>query len=398
MTVLRAKKLTVGYGRQSVVSNVDVEGLRGQVVCLLGPNGAGKTTILRTLSGLLAPLEGQVRIGEASLSAMDKKDLAKKLAVVLTQGISGGLMKVYDVVGMGRYPRTGYFGKLTEKDKARIFEALTTVDAIDLANRYFDELSDGERQKVLVARALAQEPEVVILDEPTTHLDIKHRLELMGILKRLSHEKGITVILSLHEVDMAIKGCNQVLLVKDGGILAAGAPEDVVSEALIGELYAMDHGGFSHLLGAIEIANTERPSAFVIGGNGQGAPIYRMLTKYGIGMVTGILHENDVDYEVARTIGIQIHSEKPFEAVTKACIEGATEAMDNLGVVIDAGSPIGQINTGNLALIRYAHNQGKKIITMRRPSELEALMDGPMSHTVYCATITEVVAHVKNLV
>lgn len=397
MTVLRAKNLTVGYGRQSVVSKVDVEGLRGQVVCLLGPNGAGKTTILRTLSGLLAPLEGQVRIGDASLSAMDKKDLAKKLAVVLTQGISGGMMKVYDVVGMGRYPHTGYFGKLTAVDKARVFEALTTVDALDLADRYFDELSDGERQKVLVARALAQEPEVVILDEPTTHLDIKHRLELMGILKRLSHEKGITVILSLHEVDMAIKGCNQVLLVKDGGILAAGAPEDVVNEALIRELYTMGHGGFSHLLGAIEIANTERPSVFVIGGNGQGAPIYRMLTKHSIGMVTGILHENDVDYEVARTVGIQIYSEKPFEAMTKASIEASKEAMDGLGVVIDAGSPIGQMNAGNLALIRYANDRGKTIITMRKPPELEALMDEVMNHVVYCGTITEIVAHIKNL-
>lgn len=396
MMVLKAKALTVGYDKKTVVSNVDVDGLRGQVVCLLGPNGAGKTTILRTLSGLLAPIEGQVIINDNDINHIHKKELAKKLSIVLTKRISGGLMKVYEVVGMGRYPHTSYFGRLTDHDIELVFGALKTVNAADLADRYFEELSDGERQKVLVARALAQEPEVIILDEPTTHLDIRHRLELMEILKNLSHSKNITVILSLHEVDIAIKSCNQVLLVKDGQVLASGAPEEVVNEGLIKKLYSINQASFNHLLGSIEIANTTKPSVYVIGGNGHGAPIYRMLTKHGLGMVTGTIHENDVDYEIARTIGISIHSVQAFEHVSEENIKLGKYVINQMECVIDSGCPIGNINIANLELLHHADELGKKIISMRDKTHLEKLMNKKLTNVVYCTALTQIVDHVRS--
>lgn len=189
MIALKTENLKVGYGKKVVVDAVDISGFRGQVLCLLGPNGAGKSTILRTLSGLLTPIDGVVYVNQEKLADKKKKDLAKELSVVLTTKFSAGMMKVYDVVAMGRYPYTSRLGKLTGHDHQLIQEALITVNADYLATRNFEELSDGERQKVMVARALVQEPEVMILDEPTSHLDIRHQLELIDILKNLSKEK-----------------------------------------------------------------------------------------------------------------------------------------------------------------------------------------------------------------
>jgi iron complex transport system ATP-binding protein len=298
MIALQTEGLKVGYGKKVVVDSVEISGFRGQVLCLLGPNGAGKSTILRTLSGLLQPVDGVVFINQQDIKTIRKKELAKEMAIVLTKKFAAGMMKVYDVAAMGRYPHTGRFGSLGEKDHALVREALIRVNADYLSERYFEELSDGEKQKVMVARALVQEPEVIVLDEPTTHLDIRHRLELIDILKTLSKEKNITVILALHEIDLALKSCDKVLLVKDNKILGYGEPEDVVSEEMINELYGIKNAAFNNLLGTIELENRQKPSVFVIGGNGCGTPIYRTLSKHQIGTVTGVIHENDIDYEL----------------------------------------------------------------------------------------------------
>lgn len=390
MSVIETKKLSVGYGKKVVVNEVEISGLKGQVVCLLGPNGAGKTTILRTLSGLLAPVKGEVYINEKEISNIDKKDLAKTLSAVLTQKFSGGLMTAFEVTSMGRYPHTGFFGRLTEDDLNKTFEALKTVNADYLAERYFEELSDGEKQKILVARALVQEPEVIVLDEPTTHLDIRHRLELIDILKKLSKEKGITVILSLHEIDMALKSCDKVVLVKDNRIIAYGIPEDVVDENIINELYSIKDANFNNLLGSIEISNSKKPSVFVVGGSGYGAPIYRLLTKYGIGFSTGVIHENDVDYEIARTIGIEIQSERAFEDIKDDSYKKAMEMVDSVDTIIDSGCPIGTINERNVDLILYGLKQGKKVLSFREEEEVKRCYGKDYEKVLCCKTAADV--------
>lgn len=369
MIALKTESLKVGYGKKVVVDSVDISGFRGQVLCLLGPNGAGKSTILRTLSGLLTPLDGVVYVNQEKLPDKKKKDLAKELSVVLTTKFSTGMMKVYDVVSMGRYPYTSRLGKLTGHDHQLIQEALITVNADYLATRNFEELSDGERQKVMVARALVQEPEVMILDEPTSHLDIRHQLELVDILKNLSKEKNITIILSLHEIDLALKSCETVLLVRDNHIVSYGAPEDMVSEETISQLYGIKNAGYNNLLGSIEIANSGEPSVFVVAGNGTGIPIYRLLSKHNIGAMTGIVHENDVDYEVARTMGLTIKSAFAFEEIDDVTYLGAKKMINRISTVIDSGFPVRKMNQKNLELIRYAISKGKKVISFRPEEE-----------------------------
>ncbi|MBS5822961.1 MAG: ABC transporter ATP-binding protein [Clostridium argentinense] len=395
--MLKTENLFAGYGKKVVVENVNISSIKGQVVCFLGPNGAGKTTILRTLSGLLDPVKGEVYIKEEKISNINKKDLSKQLAVVLTKKFEDGLMTCYEVVSMGRYPHTGFFGRLSQEDNEKVFEALKTVNAENLAERYFDELSDGEKQKILVARALVQEPEVIILDEPTTHLDIRHRLELVDILKKLSKEKGIAVILSLHEIDIAIKSCDKVILVKDNKVLAYGVPEDVVNENIIKKLYGIQDASFNNLLGSIELSNKLKPQVFVIGGSGYGAPIYRALTKQGIGVATGIIHENDIDYEIARTIGIHIQSERPFEAINDISLAKCSSIIDKMDIVIDSGYPIGEINRKNSDLIYYALNKGKKVLTLRDKFKSIEIYGNKGDRLIYCDNIAKVIENFCNV-
>lgn len=394
MSIVKTEKLCVGYEKKVVIDGIDISGMKGEIVCLLGPNGAGKTTILRTISGLLTPIRGEVYIKGEKILHINKKELSKQLAVVLTQKLSGGLMTAFEIAAMGRYPHTDFFGKLTESDIEKTFDALKTVNAECLSERYFDELSDGEKQKILVARALVQEPEVIVLDEPTSHLDIRHRLELMDILKKLSKEREITVILSLHEIDMALKSCDKVVLVKGKRVVAYGVPEEVVNEEIINQLYSIKESNFNNLLGSIEICNSEKSSVFVIGGSGYGAPIYRVLTKYGIGVSTGVLHQNDVDYEIARTMGLTISSEKAFEEISDEKLSCCKKIIDEMDIVIDSGFPVGNINKRNRDLITYALKKGKKVITLRDKEEAKSWYED--KNIVYCSSISEIIERLKH--
>jgi iron complex transport system ATP-binding protein len=254
-SVMETRDLAVGYGRKTVVAGINQEMLKGQFVSLLGPNGTGKTTILRSLARLLYPLKGAIYLNDRMLSGLKSNELAKTLAVVLTERLSPGLITAFEFAAMGRHPYTGFLGRLSEEDTQKTKEALILVNAGDIADRYFNELSDGEKQKVLLARALVQEPRVMILDEPTLHLDLRHRIELIAILRRFCRERGITVIVSLHDVDVALKISDLIILVKDGNIMDCGPPEEIIKEETIARLYDLDCARFNSQLGTIELMN-----------------------------------------------------------------------------------------------------------------------------------------------
>ncbi|MCC0632375.1 ABC transporter ATP-binding protein [Clostridioides sp. ZZV15-6388] len=367
--MLRTNNLSVGYDKKVVVSDINIEVKNGEILCLLGSNGAGKTTILRSLSKLITPIRGEIYLNDADINHISRKTLSKKMALVLTNRLLGDLMTVQDVVNMGRYPYTGFFGNLSKKDLIMVDDSLESVNALHLKKRYFDELSDGEKQKVLVARALVQEPEIIILDEPTTHLDIKHRLELMNILKKLSKEKSISVILSLHEIDIALKSCDKVVLVKNNKVIAYGQPEDMVDENMINSLYELEDKNFNSLLGAVEISNKSKNEVFIIGGGGKATPIYRAFTKRGIGIYSGIIHENDVDYEIGRTMGIKLFTEKPFESISDESFDLAIRNLNNSKIIIDTGFSVGETNKRNIDIIKEALKLDKKVYSFRTKSE-----------------------------
>ena len=208
---LELDNLSVGYGRRVLLKDLCASILPGQILTLIGPNGAGKSTILKTISHHLACMGGVVRIGGENIERMDSYELAKRLSVVLTERVRPELMTCYDVAASGRYPYTGRFGMLTALDRDVIAQSLALVRVEELADKPFARVSDGQRQRVMIARALCQQPRVLVLDEPTSFLDIRYKIELSAILLHLAREQGVTIVMSLHEIDLAARVSDLVM-------------------------------------------------------------------------------------------------------------------------------------------------------------------------------------------
>ena len=368
-TILSTERLNVGYDGHVVIEGVDIQAMRGQTICLVGPNGAGKSTILRTLSGMLAPVDGCVYIGREDVRKIKSEHKAKQMAVVLTEKLSLNMTTAYQVAAMGRIPYTGFFGRLREKDRAIVENALKTVGAWELKDRDYTSLSDGEKQKVLIARALAQEPQLIILDEPTSHLDIKHKIEVVRILNDLALQTGLTVILALHDIDIAVKFCQTVLMVKDGKIVAQGRPEEIVERDTVDKLYDIQGAFYDSILGSVEICNYAAPQVFVVAGAGHGIPVYRAVSRMGYGVATGVLQENDIDYAVASAMGLRVVAGKSFEPAGQDTVQEARRQMRQCSVVIDAGFPLGQENQENMDLLKEAVHQGQTVLCLRAEDE-----------------------------
>lgn len=371
--ILSTEQLNVGYEQKTVIKNVDIQAFRGQTICLIGPNGAGKSTILRTLTGMLAPVEGCVYIGREDVRRMKPSDKARQMAVVLTEKLNLNMTSAYAVAAMGRTPYTGFFGRLTQEDRDIIDQCLRTVGAYDLKDRDYSSLSDGEKQKVLIARALAQTPELIVLDEPTSHLDIRHKIEVIRILNKLALETGLTVILALHDIDIAVKFCQVVLMVKDGQVVAQGRPEDIVKKDTLSRLYGIDGAYYDSMLGSVEICNDAAPELYVAAGAGYGIPVYRMASRMGFGIATGILTGNDIDYAVASDMRLTTVAGPSFEPVDDKLVREAGKWMDRCRILLDAGFPVGKENQENIRLLTKAARNGREVLCLRTREEGERL-------------------------
>jgi iron complex transport system ATP-binding protein len=241
-TILTTYNLTIGYRIsrkifRNVASGISVSLESGELVCLLGPNGAGKSTLLRTLAGMQPPIQGEVRLLGDNLYKLPPQELAKRLSLVLTQKVDVGMLSAYTLVAMGRYPYTDWWGKLTPQDEEIVSWAIHSVGAAHLAQRHVSELSDGERQKIMIARALAQSPVVMLLDEPTAFLDLPRRVEIMQLLRQLVRETKQAILLSTHDLNLALRLSDKVWLLGSDGVLHVGAPEDLVLSGALGEIF-----------------------------------------------------------------------------------------------------------------------------------------------------------------
>ncbi len=240
---LAAVNLTIGYRRRSdakvVASGINLSLQRGVVTCLFGPNGAGKSTLLRTLSCRQPALEGAILSADGvDLAALEPSKVARIMSVVYTERTNAGALTAREVVALGRQPYTGFFGRLSAADRQIVSDSLEAVGMVSLAERHIATLSDGERQKVMIARALAQQTPVMILDEPTSFLDVASRLEIMQLLKNLADEYQTAVLLSTHDVASALAVSSQLWLMPGGGRFESGAPGELIESGSLPNLFA----------------------------------------------------------------------------------------------------------------------------------------------------------------
>ena len=360
---LHTEALNVGYNGVPLIRDIEIKLHPGEILTLIGPNGAGKSTILKSIAKYLDIVGGSVFIGKRELKTMSPKDLSTEMSVVLTGRLSTELMTCRDVVETGRYPYTGRLGILSAADHKVVDRSMELVNVTEIADKDFTQISDGQRQRVLLARAICQEPNIIVLDEPTSFLDVHYKLELLSLLRSLAKAQGIAVIMSLHEIDLAQKVADTVMCVKGDRIFRYGAPQDIFTSKTIHELYNLNNGTYNALFGSVEMARVEgKPLVFAIAGAGSGAVPFRLLQRENSPFAAGVLFENDIDYPLAHDLAAQVFSVPPFKHVKPEKLSEAKAAIDACPAFLCCMDDENLLHSANRKLYKHAVDQGKIII------------------------------------
>lgn len=239
-TALHVKDLSVGYGERTVLDTLNVDIKRGAVTSIVGPNGCGKSTLLRTMSRLLNPTKGEIVLDGKSIRDIPTRKLATQLGLLPQTPIAPDGIVVADLVGRGRTPHQGILGRWSQQDYDIVAEALETTGISDLAERSIDELSGGQRQRVWIAMALAQRTDTLLLDEPTTYLDVKHQLDVLDLLTELNHDRGTTIVMVLHDLNLAARYSDELVAVSGGKVFAHGHPREVITKENVKSVFGID--------------------------------------------------------------------------------------------------------------------------------------------------------------
>ncbi|GAB7036786.1 MULTISPECIES: ABC transporter ATP-binding protein [Catenuloplanes] len=236
---LHAHEVTLGYGDRAVVRRLSVRVPPGKITVIVGPNACGKSTLLRGLARLLNPSHGQVVLDGRDVHRMSTRAVALRLGILPQQPVAPDGMRVADLVGRGRYPHHGFFDRWSDADDDAVAAALLATGTAELAGRSVDELSGGQRQRVWIAMALAQRTGILLLDEPTTFLDVTHQIEVLDLLTDLNRRDGVTLVLVLHDLNLAARYAHHLIVMKGGDLVAEGAPADVITESTVAEVFGL---------------------------------------------------------------------------------------------------------------------------------------------------------------
>ncbi|AHK31214.1 phosphonate ABC transporter ATP-binding protein [Rhodococcus opacus PD630] len=237
---LIADNLSLGYGDRVIVDHLDLEVRTGVITTVIGPNGCGKSTLLRALGRLLRPRNGSVLLDGKAIGSMRTKDVARTLGMLPQAPLAPEGLTVADLVARGRHPHQSWLRQWSSDDEGEVAEALALTGVSDLADRPVDQLSGGQRQRAWISMALAQGTDILLLDEPTTYLDLAHSIEVLDLVDRMHEELGRTVVMVLHDLNLAIRYSDQLIVMRDGSIVAAGAPKDIISAELLLEVFGLE--------------------------------------------------------------------------------------------------------------------------------------------------------------
>ena len=358
--LLSGSGLSWQAGGRNIVETVDVSFARGELAGIIGPNGAGKTTLLRLLSGLIAPSTGEVSLDGRDLRLMPARTRARKLAFMCQESGQTFPFTVLEILLMGRYPHMRRFEQETPGDRERARRMLSYVGLPGLESRAFGELSGGERQLVLFAKALVQDTPVLVLDEPSSNLDIKHQDRIFSMAQELARE-GRAVVASVHNLGVAAHYCTRLILMDKGRISAAGRPEDVLRSELLDRVYGIRTivspslaTGSLTVAVVPENAGGAGPRVHLIGGAGSAVNLTRELYRLGYQLSGGIAHEHDSDEELWRSLGVECERVGAFSRIGDDDVARAARLVERADLTILCSFPVGQGNLGNLRLAALA--------------------------------------------
>ncbi|MFN2340692.1 MAG: heme ABC transporter ATP-binding protein [Halanaerobium sp.] len=361
--MLKTDKIKFSYAQDEILKGIDLEIKAGSFIGIIGPNASGKSTLLKNMSKTLKSDSGSVHLDHKLLNDYNSSELAKKMAVVPQNTEVNFNFNVYDIIMMGRHPYQKRWSGLSQEDKQIVKEVMKVTDTLKLKTKLINELSGGEKQRVIIARALAQKPDILLLDEPTSSLDINYQGEIYDLLKYLNQEFNLTIITVSHDLNLTAQYCEELLLLKDGKIFAAGPAEEVLTEENIKAVYKaevliktnpLSEKPFVTLVPEVNRKSKRKLKDFkihVIAGGGTAKNWLYKLENLGYQLSIGVLNIGDADWQAAKELGVKIVEAPPFIDISEEEIQENRKFIEKADLIILSDLPFGHGNLANLEIL-----------------------------------------------
>ena len=371
---IECRGVCAGYGRQLILEGIDLTIPEGDLLAVLGPNGAGKSTLFKVLTGLHPLRGGDIRLFGHPLHQLKSAERARLIAVVPQEVETPVAFTVAEIVLMGRTATLPRWSRPSAHDFQVVDRALVYTDVAGIKDRPFSGLSGGEKQRTIIAMALAQEPRLILMDEATSHLDINHRFEVMQIVERLNQEAGVTVVMISHDLGLAADFCRRLVLLDHGRMVADGSPATVLTDELLKSVYHCPiQVRQDPQTGTLNIQPTRRPNTsragrgirvHVVTGGGAGEKLMRHLALAGYSFYAGLLNRGDSDTQTAETLGAELACEKPFSPIGPEALQKALTLSQSAQVIVLTDVPFGPGNLPNLDILEDALRRGLPVLTL----------------------------------
>lgn len=371
MNAIEINNLEFGYENSLILKGITFEVKYGEFLSIIGPNGSGKSTLLKTLNRLYTIKNGSIQIEGKDINEYKSRDLAKKIALVPQDTTLDYDFSVEDVVMMGRHPYKGRFEKEDKDDMGIVYEAMEMTNTLQLKDRLITEISGGERQRVFIAKALAQNTSIIFLDEPTSHLDINHQMDILNLLKFLNKERGITIVLVIHDINMAARYSDEIILLNHGKIQGKGNPDIVITNENIERAYnlkvVIEKSKYTNTPYLVPLEIKPRvdlesvKKIHIISGGGSGQEVINKLYYEGHKLSLGVLNVGDSDWSLGKSLRLSIIEEAPFTGISEKAYTKNIEKIKKADIIVITKVPIGTGNILNFKAGFEALKLGKKV-------------------------------------